>query len=100
MSHATVANWVAILERLYALFRFPPFDAPQIRAVKDVELRYFRDVDGREVDFVVVEGRQPTHLIECRWSDAPVDPGDSGTWGRASRTPKPGRYPRSAPRTI
>lgn len=29
----------------------------------------------REVDFVVVEGRRPTHLIECKWADAPVDHG-------------------------
>jgi len=42
---------------------------------RDVELRYFRDVDGREVDFVIVEKRRPTHLIECKWSDAPVDRG-------------------------
>jgi predicted AAA+ superfamily ATPase len=116
VSHATVANWLAILERLYALFRVSPFGAPRIRAVKqeqkhyhldwsivpdeparfenlvgvhlqkwvdfvqdtegrDVELRYFRDVDGREVDFVVVEGRRPTHLVECKWTDAPVDRG-------------------------
>jgi hypothetical protein len=114
LSHATVANWVAILERLYAVFRVPPFGAPKIRAVRkeqkhyhldwtvvpgdaqrfenlvgahllkwvhwlqdtegrDVELRYFRDVDGREVDFVVVEGRRPTHFVECKWADAPVD---------------------------
>ena len=32
-----------------------------------MELRYFRDVDGREVDFVVVDGRRPTHLVECKW---------------------------------
>jgi uncharacterized protein len=116
VSHATVANWLAILERLYGLFRVPPFGAPHIRAVKkeqkhyhldwsvvpdeaprfenlvgvhlqkwvhfvqdtegrDVELRYFRDVDGREVDFVVVERRRPTHLVECKWTDAPVDRG-------------------------
>ncbi len=114
VSHATVANWLAILERLYALFRVSPFGAPRIRAVKkeqkhyhldwsvvpgeaprfenlvgvhlqkwvhfvqdtegrDVELRYFRDVDGREVDFVVVEHSRPTHLVECKWTDAPVD---------------------------
>jgi len=114
VSHATVANWIAILERLYAVFRVPPFGAPNIRAVRkeqkhyhldwsvvpgqpqrfenlvgahllkwlhflqdaegrDVELRYFRDVDGREVDFVVVEGRRPTHFIECKWADAPID---------------------------
>lgn len=116
VSHATVANWLEILERLYALFRVAPFGAPRLRAVKkerkhyhldwtvvpgdgprfenlvgvhllkwahfvqdtegrDVELRYFRDVDGREVDFVVVERRGPTHLVECKWGDAPVDRG-------------------------
>ena len=39
----------------------------------DGELRYFRDKDGREVDFVVeVQGRPPL-LVECKWSDADVD---------------------------
>jgi hypothetical protein len=116
VSHATVAGWVEILERLYAVFRLLPFGAPKIRAVKkerkhyhldwslvsglpqrfenlvgahllkwlhleqdaegrDVDLRYFRDVDGREVDFVVLEGRRPTRLVECKWDDAPVDRG-------------------------
>ena len=116
VSHATVANWIAILERLYALFRVAPFGAPRIRAVKkeqkhyhldwslvtgesqrfenlvgahllkwvhfvqdtegrDLDLRYFRDVDGREVDFVVVEGRRPTLFVECKWADAPIDRG-------------------------
>jgi hypothetical protein len=42
---------------------------------RDVDLRYFRDVDRREVDFVVVEGRKPTLFVECRWSDAPVERG-------------------------
>jgi predicted AAA+ superfamily ATPase len=40
---------------------------------RDLELRYFRDVAGREVDFVVVEGRQPRLLVECKWSDAEVE---------------------------
>ena len=39
----------------------------------DLELRYFRDLDGREVDFVVVDGRRPLLLVECKWSDAEVD---------------------------
>lgn len=114
LAHKTVAHWVDILERLYALFRLAPFGAPRIRAVKktpkhyhldwtlvtdraarfenlvacallkwvhfeqdtrgrDLDLRYFRDTDGREVDFVVTEGRKPIRLIECKWSDAPVD---------------------------
>ncbi len=42
---------------------------------RDMELRYFRDVDGREVDFVVTEAGLPLHLIECKWSDADADRG-------------------------
>jgi predicted AAA+ superfamily ATPase len=39
----------------------------------DMELRYFRDNEGREVDFVVTEKRQPKWLIECKWSDGAID---------------------------
>jgi len=107
VSHKTVASWIRILERLYAVFRLPPFGAPRLRAVKkaqkhyhfdwsivpeegarfenlvashllkwahhrqdvegrDVELRYFRDTDGREVDFVVTERRRPILLVEAK----------------------------------
>lgn len=116
ISHKTVAGWLQVLERLYAIFRLSPFGAPRIRAVKkeqkhyhfdwslvpseparfenliashllkwvhfeqdargrDLELRYFRDTDGREVDFVVVEGRRPQLLVECKWADTDVDRG-------------------------
>ncbi len=116
VSHKTVSNWMAILERLYAVFRVAPFGGARIRAVKkeqkhyhldwtlvprdgprfenlvaahllkwvhhqqdargrDVELRYFRDVDGREVDFVIVERGRPLRFVECKWDDAPVDRG-------------------------
>jgi len=116
VSHKTVASWVAILERLYAIFRLLPFGAPRIRAVKkeqkhyhldwsivpepparfenlvaahvlkwvhftqdttgrDVELRYFRDHDGREVDLVVVEAKKPILLVECKWGDQAIDQG-------------------------
>jgi len=40
---------------------------------RDIELRYFRDVDGREVDFVVTERAKPFLLVECKWADAPID---------------------------
>ena len=40
---------------------------------RDLELRYFRDSDGREVDFVVVEGTQPILLVECKWAESEVD---------------------------
>lgn len=114
VSHKTAAAWLQVFERLYAIFRLPPFGAPAVRAVRkeqkhyhldwsivspeaarfenlvachllkwvhhqqdtqgrDVELRYFRDTDGREVDFVVVDRRRPIRCVECKWSDAPVD---------------------------
>ncbi len=113
LSHRTVAHWMEVLERLYAIYRIAPFGAPRIRAVKksqkhyhfdwsvvqdegarfenlvaghllkwvhwqndvegrDAELRYFRDIDGREVDFVVMEGRRPVSFIECKLTDGPV----------------------------
>jgi uncharacterized protein len=40
---------------------------------RDVALRYFRDTDGREVDFVVTEDRMPAVLVECKWGDGEVD---------------------------
>jgi predicted AAA+ superfamily ATPase len=114
LAHKTIASWVAIFERLYVLFRTPPFGPPRLRAVRqmpkhyhldwtvvprdaprfenlvachllkwvhfeqdargrDVELRYFRDVNGREVDFVILEGRKPKTLVQCNWDDAPLD---------------------------
>jgi len=116
VSHKTVASWVAVLERLYAVFRLPPFGAPRLRAVRkeqkhyqfdwslvpddarrfenlvashllkwvhhqqdvegrDLELRYFRDTDAREVDFVVVERRVPIVMVEAKWGDQNVDGG-------------------------
>lgn len=42
---------------------------------RDVELRYFRDPNGREVDFVVVERRKVLALVECKSGDAEIDPG-------------------------
>ncbi len=39
----------------------------------DLELRYFRDAGGREVDFVVTDRRRPVLAVECKWSDAGLD---------------------------
>ena len=116
ISHKTIARWLMVLERIYAIFRIAPFGAPRIRAVKksqkhyhfdwnvipdeglrfenlvashllkwvhyqidtrgrELELRYFRDVDGREVDFVLLEDRKPFQFIEARWSDSEIAPG-------------------------
>jgi predicted AAA+ superfamily ATPase len=37
-----------------------------------VELRYFRDIDGREVDFLLTHDGKPIGMVECKLSDAPV----------------------------
>lgn len=37
---------------------------------EELALRYIRDKDGREVDFAIVEGNTPRHLIEVKWRDA------------------------------
>ena len=39
-----------------------------------MELRYLRDTDGREVDFVVVRKQKPLFAVECKISDRHVDP--------------------------
>jgi predicted AAA+ superfamily ATPase len=107
--------WLAILERLYAIFRLSPLGTPKVRAIKkaqkhyhwdwslvgspgarfenlvashllkwvhwqqdveghDYELRYFRDTDGREVDFVVVDKRRPILLVETKLAEEGLDP--------------------------
>lgn len=116
VSHKTAANWLDIFERLYSIFRIPPFGAPSLRAVKkeqkhfhydwtlikeesnrfenfvgshllkwehheidtqgrEMELRYFRDIDGREVDFIITEEGEPRHAIEVKYNDADIGKG-------------------------
>ena len=33
---------------------------------REIELRYFRDIDKREVDFVITEDSKPIYFIECK----------------------------------
>lgn len=40
----------------------------------DLDLRYFRDLDGREVDFVVTDRQKPVLMVECKLDDVPIDP--------------------------
>jgi predicted AAA+ superfamily ATPase len=42
---------------------------------RDLELRYYRDTNGREVDFVVTERRRPVLLVEARSRDEPAERG-------------------------
>lgn len=47
----------------------------QDAAGRDLELRYFPDVNRREVDFIITEGLKPLMAIECKWNDAPIGKG-------------------------
>lgn len=41
---------------------------------EEVELRFFRDTDGREVDFVIIRDSKPELLVECKLSQAHLSP--------------------------
>lgn len=68
-----VPNQAARFENLVAahLLKWVQFQEDTLGA--DIELRFFRDKDGREVDFVVVEDRKPTLFVEVKWADAEID---------------------------
>lgn len=111
VAHATVENWISILERLYVCFRIPPYGSGKIRAVKkerklyfwdwsevpsdgarfenlvachllkychwredtegfSMELRYIRDTDKREVDFVILKDGEAEFAVECKTGEA------------------------------
>jgi uncharacterized protein len=54
-----------------------------------MQLRYLRDTDGREVDFVVMRKSKPLFAVECKLSDRHVDP---ALFYFAARTPIPRFY--------
>ncbi len=70
---SVVANDAARFENLVACHLLKWVQFKQDTEGFDLELRYFRDLEGREVDFAVVEGRNPRLLVECKWSDAEAD---------------------------
>jgi hypothetical protein len=41
---------------------------------RNMELRYFRDIDKREVDFVIIEDGRPLHFIEAKLSGKAQSP--------------------------
>ena len=41
---------------------------------REIELRYFRDVDKREVDFVLVEHKKPILAVECKLNESTISP--------------------------
>lgn len=43
ISHPTLARWLDVFERVYAIFRVPLFGAPRLRAVKKEQKHYHYD---------------------------------------------------------
>lgn len=41
---------------------------------REIELRYFKDNEQREVDFVITEDQKPILFIECKFSETQVSP--------------------------
>lgn len=115
VAHETMENWISILERLYMVYRIPPFGSKRIRAVKKenklyfwdwsrvptggarfenlvagqllkychfiedtegykMELRFIRDTDKREIDFVVLRDGTPEFAVECKTGERAVSP--------------------------
>lgn len=75
MDWSLVADEGARFENLVACHLLKWVHYRQDTEGQDIELRYFRDTDGREVDFVVVEAGKPALLVECKHSDTEVDRG-------------------------
>ena len=62
------------LENLVACALLKEVHRAEDVAGEDVALRYVRDRDGREVDFLIVRDGEPWQLIEVKWADAAASP--------------------------
>jgi predicted AAA+ superfamily ATPase len=63
VSFATAKNWLAVLERLYAVFRLAPLGAPRIKAVKKEQKLYFWDWGRVENEAARFENLLVSHLL-------------------------------------
>lgn len=115
VAHETVERYLTILERVYLIYRIPPYGTAKIRAVKKeqklyfwdwasvedpgarfenlvaghllkychyiedtqghvMELRFLRDTDKREIDFVVIKDKKPLFAVECKTGERGLSP--------------------------
>lgn len=72
---SVVPNEAARFENLVACHLLKWTNFEEDTRGRDLELRYFRNRDGQEVDFVITEGRQPVLFVEAKWGEAEVDRG-------------------------
>lgn len=59
----TVRTWISALERLYAVYRVPPFGAPRIKAVKKEQKLYLWDWARVEAEPARFENLVLSHLL-------------------------------------
>ncbi len=75
---AYLFNWVEIeepgirFENMVALHLYKTIQLWNDTGCGKFELCYVRDKDGREVDFLVIEGNTPVLIIECKFNDAEI----------------------------
>jgi predicted AAA+ superfamily ATPase len=60
---ATVESWIKALERLYAVYRVPPYGPPKIKAVKKAQKLYFWDWSRIEASAQRAENMIMSHLL-------------------------------------
>jgi len=63
VSFETVRAWIAILERLDAVFRVPPYGPPRIKSVKKEQKLYFWDWSRAESEAARFENLIALHLL-------------------------------------
>jgi len=63
VAYRTAASWLAALERLYAVFRIPPYGARGLRALKKSQKLYFWDWARVENDGARAENLVLLHLL-------------------------------------
>ncbi len=70
-----IENPGARFENMVAVHLLKWVHFEQDTQARELELLYFRDVDGREVDFVISEKAQPILAIECKFDDSDISKG-------------------------
>ena len=80
VSHKSVSAWLRVFERLYAIFRLPPFGAPRIRAVKKEQKHYHLDWSLVPDESARFENLVACHLL--KWVHFPA--GRAGARRRAA----------------
>ncbi len=64
LAHKTVSKWIDALERLYGLFRIPPFGAPRIKAVRKEQKMYLYDWNAIKEPGIRFENMIACHLLK------------------------------------